>query len=529
MKDTKILIIVVVAVISGLLLIPTITGKEVSWFPSHKINLGLDLRGGMQIVLQVEVDKAVRDELGRIGQQELPDKLKEESVTLKKAYVSDTADKLIVEFNDENDRNKARTILEAQWKQFTIEDTRSAGGPALALGMQKEVIAGIRENALKQARQMIDNRINEFGVAEPEIYTSGGEQIIVRLPGVVDPGRAKQLIGRTAVLEFKLLTDKAICGPTKDELLRPYGGQPPEGYATYARVAKKSSSDESGYCLLRKTPDFAGSYLTDARMGFGQYQEPEVEFQFNQEGARKFGELTGANIGKQLAIVLDNQIYSAPVINSRISSRGQITGSFTPEDAQDLAIVLRAGALPVPVRIEEERTVGATLGEDSIHRGTVSFIVGGLAVVFFMALYYRTIGFSANLALVLNVAMVLGGMAALGATLTMPGIAGIILTVGMAVDANVIINERVREELRLGKSPPAAVRVGYDRALWTILDSHATGLIAAAFLYEFGTGPVKGFGVTLIIGLISSVFTAIVITRVIADRLAARSRDTLSI
>jgi preprotein translocase subunit SecD len=528
MKDQKILIIAVVSLLSIAALIPTITGWEAPWYPAHKINLGLDLQGGMHIVLQVDVNKAVADDLGRIGQADIPESLKEKNVTPTKAYVAPSGDRLIVEFANEGDRSTARSLFEASWKRFVVEDYSAGGVTGLSLTLHKEELQYIKENALKQARQMIDNRINEFGVREPEIYTSGGDQIIVRLPGVVDPGRAKKLIGRTAVLEFKLLTDKAAAAQTKEALLAPYNGQVPEGYAIYEKRGKGARGEESFY-LLRKTPDFSGAYIAGATVENDQYQGPAVGFTLNSDGATKFSALTAANIHKQLVILLDDQIYSAPVINSRIGARGQITGEFTRDEAQDLAIVLRAGALPVPVHIEEERTVGATLGEDSIRRGKVSFIVGGLAVVFFMALYYRKIGFSANLALVLNVGMVLGGMALFGATLTMPGIAGILLTVGMAVDANVIINERVREELRLGKSPPAAVRIGYDRALWTILDSHATGLLAAVVLYEFGTGPIKGFGVTLIIGLISSVFTAIVITRVIADRMAAHSRATLSI
>jgi len=256
--------------------------------------------------------------------------------------------------------------------------------------------------------------------------------------------------------------------------------------------------------------------------------KPVVTFAFDDEGAEIFADLTGKNIGKQLAVVLDDYVYSAPVIRSQIYRNGQIEG-VSEQEGKVLSIALRAGALPVPVMIGEERTVGATLGEDSIAKGVLSFIVGGAMVLVFMLIYYRKSGIAAVVALVLNIAMILAGLAMFGATLTLPGIAGIVLTIGMAVDANVIINERIREELRIGKTPAAAVRTGYQRATWTILDAQITTLVAAAVLYQFGTGPIKGFAVTLTIGLIASLFTGIIVTRVIIEHLAHRSRETLSI
>ncbi|NLH47502.1 MAG: protein translocase subunit SecD [Myxococcales bacterium] len=527
MKDYRILIILALTAVCIVFLIPTVTGFEAKWYPAQPINLGLDLQGGMHVVLHVDVEKAISDEYGHLAQSNIPEVFKDKNLAFEKAVVSSDGKKLTIQFAGENDRASAQQFLTAEWTRFKVTTEEAEGKPALALTLSDDEVKYLRDNALKQARETINNRVDEFNVREPEIYTQGKDQIVVRLPGVVDPGRAKKLIGRTAALEFKLVTGEATFAPTKEALLAKFNGKIPDGYDIYPN--KDSRTGQDAFYVMRKTPDLSGAYLTDARVGYDQYQNPAVDFTFNEEGAAKFAAITGANIDKQLAILLDGVVYSAPVIRSRISNRGQITGEFSREDALDLAIVLRAGALPVPVRIDEERTVGATLGTDSIHKGVISFIVGGIAVILFMAVYYRKIGFSADLALILNVLMILAGLSMFGATLTMPGIAGIILTIGMAVDANVIIDERVREELRNGKTPTAAVRTGYDRALWTILDSNITTLVAAVVLYQFGTGPIKGFAVTLTIGLISSVFTSIVVTRVIAERLAKTSKDYLSI
>jgi preprotein translocase subunit SecD len=390
-------------------------------------------------------------------------------------------------------------------------------------------IDAMKQNALQQAKETIQNRIDEFAVKEPEIYTEGSDRIIVRLPGVVDPTRAKALIGKTAVLEFKIVEQSGYFAPTREDLLTRAGGKIPDGFDIYS--TGDSSRGHTGYYMLKKIPEITGKELVDARRQLDEYQRPAVGFQFNSSAAKLFSEITSKNIHKQLAIVLDNKVMSAPTIQSRISSHGQITGDFTDQEARDLAIVLRSGSLPVPVEIEEERTVGPTLGQDSIRRGVVSFIVGSALVVFFMIIYYRRAGVIADLALVGNILMIMGVMALFGATLTLPGIAGIVLTIGMAVDANVIINERIREELRAGKTARAAVEAGYAKALWAILDSNITTAITGVVLYQFGTGPIKGFAVTLLIGLVSSVFTAVTGTRLIYDYIFDRKRDlkTLSI
>ena len=334
------------------------------------------------------------------------------------------------------------------------------------------------------------------------------------MPGVKDPGRAKSLIGRTALLEFKLVDEEH----SLEEALK---GNIPEGdeILNEVRVDRQSGRRSSSPLLLKSKTLLTGESLESATVQIGdRFGEPHVSIKFNSQGAADFERITGENVKKRLAIVLDGSVHSAPVIQERISGgNAQITGSFTMDEARDLAIVLRAGALPAPVSILEERTVGPSLGRDSIEQGIWSCLIGSLCVVLFMIIYYRLSGMVADLALILNIVLTLGTLAAFRATLTLPGIAGIVLGVGMAVDANVLICERIREELRLGKTPHAAVDAGYAKAFLTIFDSNLTTLIAAMFLFGFGTGPVKGFAVTLSIGLIASMFTAVFVTRIIYD------------
>jgi preprotein translocase subunit SecD len=522
-QDKRVWVIAVVFAVCIIWLIPTMTGWDPPWWPAQKINLGLDLQGGMHVVLAVDVDRAIRDEMIH-HVDTIKAVFKDRSLVYKDVHFDQARGALVIQFDDAASQAKVESYLKENWRDFDVKSS----GLALSLTMNKAYVTSVRSNALRQAKETISNRVDKFNVREPEIYTQGADQIVVRLPGEVDPERAKKLIGQTAALEFKLVNGKATRAATKEQLLAPFGGQEPAGYKVYPERGK-ASTDIVSYFLLREVPELSGAYLTDARAGYDQYQQPAVDFTFNSEGAQKFSTITAANIGKQLAIVLDNVVYSAPTIQSRIGARGQITGSFTRDEALDLSIVLRAGALPVPIRIDEERTVGATLGEDSIRAGVLSFAVGGLAVVFFMGFYYRKAGLAADLAIIVNVAMILAGLAMFGATLTLPGIAGVVLTVGVAVDANVIIDERVREECRLGKTPTAAVRIGYDRAFWTIFDSHITALIASAVLYEFGTGAIKGFAVALGIGLIASLFTSIIVTRVIIEQMAVHATDHLSI
>ncbi len=361
------------------------------------------------------------------------------------------------------------------------------------------------------AVEIIRNRVDQFGVGEPLIQRQGTEHILVQLPGVTDRERALKLIGQTALLEFKLVSDSPRL------LEQAVDGQIPPGY--------QLTEDEDGSPLLLETEGaLTGDILADAYVEPGELGLPEVSFRLSKEGAKAFGRLTGANVNRRLAIVLDGKVKSAPVIQSRITDAGRISGRFTREESHDLAIVLRAGALPAPITIEEERTVGPSLGKDSINAGLMAIAAGGLLIILFMLLYYQFAGLIAIVALALNLLLILGGLGYLHATLTLPGIAGMILTLGMAVDANVLIYERIREELQAGRPLSLAISAGYEKAFSAIFDSNITTLIAAFFLYWFGTGSIRGFATTLGIGIIASMFTAIFITRIIFEALLGMGR-----
>ncbi|MDD5449181.1 MAG: protein translocase subunit SecD [Candidatus Omnitrophica bacterium] len=370
-----------------------------------------------------------------------------------------------------------------------------------------------KEDATERALEIVRNRIDQFGVKEPMITRQGRDGLVVQLPGVTERQRAIDLIGKTALLEFKLVSDDL------EQLKQAREGNVPEGY--------ELKTDEKGNDLLvRKDASLIGDTLVDASVKFDQstFGEPYVGIKFNAKGGEIFSRVTGENVGKRLAIVLDGVVQSAPVIRERIPrGEAQITGNFTVAEANDLAIVLKAGALPAPIKIEEERTIGPLLGQDSIRSGVRAAAIGGMLVLLFMVIYYYAAGFIANIALALNILYILGFMGLFHATLTLPGIAGLILTMGMSVDANVLINERIREELKLGKSIRAAVAAGYHKAFSAIFDSNLTTIAAAILLFQFGTGPVKGFAVTLTWGIAASMFTAIVVTRVIFDFLLSRN------
>lgn len=370
-----------------------------------------------------------------------------------------------------------------------------------------------REGATDRALEIIRNRIDQFGVLEPSIQREGKDRIIVQLPGITDRERALELIGRTAHLEFRLVSDDV------DALKKALDGEEVEGYEL-----KRLGKDP---LLLQKDASLSGDTIVDATVEFSQrtFGEPYVSLTFNNKGARIFSDLTGENVNRRLAIVLDGKVQSAPVIREKIpSGSAQITGRFSVDEANDLAIVLRAGALPAPIIIMEERTVGPALGRDSVERGLKAIMIGGILVVVFMALYYLLTGLIADIALILNLVIITGVLSYFGATLTLPGIAGLLLTIGMAVDANVLIFERIREESRLGKAIRGAVKSGYSKAFWTILDSNVTTLITALILFQFGTGPVRGFATTLSIGILSSMFCALVVTRLVLDLLTRGGR-----
>jgi len=500
--------VIAVIITAVIYVIPTINP---SLWPHKKINLGLDLQGGMHLVLEVDTEKAVESTIERIS-QEMRSLLKKEHI---RPIALNRIDKnrISVELKGQKNIDEFEKLLDKEFENLRIL-SRSTQDEILTimLDLPEKESNQIKKMATEQALETIRNRIDQFGVSEPDIRRQGDKRILVQLPGIRDTERAKDLIGRTALLEFKLLDEThdlnaALQGnvPPGDEVL--YGiKEDPETH----RVIKTPY-------LIKKRTLLTGAHLTDAKVQIdSQYNEPYVSINFDKKGGRDFARITGANVKKRLAIVLDNKVYSAPVIQEKIEGgQARITGHFTTEEARDLAIALRAGALPAPVNILEERTVGPSLGTDSIRKGLISMCVGGILVILFMIIYYRLPGFVANIALVLNILFVLAVMASFHATLTLPGIAGIILTVGMAVDANVLIFERIREERRTGKTPRAYIDMGYGRAFRTILDANITTLITAIVLYSFGTGPIRGFGVTLFWGVICSFFTAIFVTRTI--------------
>jgi preprotein translocase subunit SecD len=500
-----------------LYLVPSLSKDLPPWWssflPREKIHLGLDLMGGMHLVLEVEAKKALESHLERVV-EDLKQDLREKKIRYfeLKRHGTEGVDLTLIR---KEDRRPFEEMADADYADFEIETgPHEEKGLVLRLVLNARAGNEVMKLAADQALETIRNRIDQFGVSEPDIRPQQDQRILIQLPGIKDPNRAMELIGKTALLEFKLVDEEnsleeALKGniPAGDEILYQVAVDPKEGRRTDVPY------------LLKKRTLLTGEYLTDARVQIdSQYSEPYVSLSFNARGARLFERITGENIEKKLAIVLDNHVYSAPVIRDKISGgRAQITGRFTMDEAKDLAIVLRAGALPAPVSILEERTVGPSLGRDSIEKGFKSMIIGGVVVIIFMIIYYGFSGVIANLALILNILFIMAGLASLKATLTLPGIAGIILTIGMAVDANVLIFERIREELRVGKPPRAAIEGGYAKALVTILDANVTTFIVALVLLQFGTGPVKGFAVTLGIGIVASFLTAVFVTRIIFD------------
>jgi preprotein translocase subunit SecD len=491
---------------------------SLSFLKGTKVSLGLDLQGGTHLILSVDVDQAVANSLD-VQADELRRELRKQGV--RSAKVERVDGTTMVATVPSADRDKLVEIIEDRFQNLKLDASETTDGNVVQrLVLRPEEIRAMKESAVDQSLETIRNRVDQFGVSEPVIQRQGDRDILVQLPGIQDPERAKQLIGKTAVLEFKLVREVNAEPFAK-------GTQPlPAGTEVLYESTKSASGErkKGEPLLLESTTLMTGDVISDARVQAGDLPNSRVvSLDLNARGARLFEEITGGNVKRRLAIILDDSIYSAPVIKERIpGGKAVISGSFTPDEARDLSIVLRTGALPAPVTIAEERTVGPTLGQDSINQGIRSFIVAGALVMIFMVVYYRFAGLLADLALIWNVLFMMALLAIFQATLTLPGIAGIVLTLGMAVDANVLINERIREELRLGKSARAAIEAGYDRALPAILDSNITTLFSGIILFQFGSGPIRGFAVTLCIGLVSHVFTAVIGTRLVWDYLLQR-------
>jgi preprotein translocase subunit SecD len=491
--------------------------------PRERINLGLDLQGGTHLVLGVEVDKYVATQTERAG-DDLRNALERRGIGVKRV-AREGLGAVVVELASPGNWNDALTVA-AEFGTFEVTQRDERAG-RFTLAMRERQVAQLRDDAVRQAVETIRNRVDQFGVAEPTITRQGEERILIQLPGVQDPERAKALIGKTALLEFRLLDEQT----SVEQALA--GRLPETSEVLYQRrVDRETKAERRQPYVVQKRTLLTGGELTRAEVQAdpnspGNWQ---VAIEFTATGTRIFGEITEANVGRHLAIILDGTLYSAPRINERIpGGRAVITGQFTVDEARDLAIVLRAGALPAPVAIMEERTVGPSLGADSIRRGLIAIMGSAACVLLFMLFYYRLSGLIADLALVLNLVILLACMSAFGATLTLPGIAGIALTIGMAVDTNVLIFERIREELRIGKTPRAAVDAGFHRALRAIIDTHLTVMVTAAILYNFGTGPVKGFAVSLFVGLAASLFTAYFFTRLLFDVLYGRRRKVAAV
>lgn len=494
--------------------------------PARGITLGLDLQGGIHLVFEVEGDKAVASATERIAQaaRSLLE-TKAIKAELRQAGLEITLAPAPLE---------ARKLVEDTYPELSVKETADGVVYSLKGGEIKD----IKAQAVDQALETIRNRIDQFGVAEPVIHRQGEDEIVVQLPGVKDPARAIEIIGKTARLEFKIVDDSSSVAAELPQSIFPeeeaaviaqFAGRiPADDEILFRRVVDKESGRTRKFPhLLKKQSLITGEFLTEARVAIDtRFNEPYVSIRFNPEGARLFEELTSKNVQKRLAIILDDTVYSAPVIRERIpGGSAQIEGSFSMEEAKDLAIVLKAGALKAPLKMLQNVTVGPSLGRDSIEAGKRAGIIASIIIILFMVFYYRLSGLIADFAVALNIILLLGAMASLNATLTLPGIAGIILAVGMAVDSNVLMFERMREELRAGKTPKAAVESGYKKAFWTIFDSHVTTLITSAVLFQFGTGPIKGFAVTLSLGVAINLFTALVGTKTIFDFIHMRRKE----
>lgn len=518
----RVTLILLFLLLSFFFLTPTLVSKLPDWwtgiFPKDKIHLGLDLQGGTHLVMEVETQKAVEGALDLIA-TDLEDSLNAQNTRFKRiARVG--ADRVQLLMYDTASAETVQTFVKKKYPELELMPPFDEGGFVnLQIRMNEKEGESRKDKAVQQALETIRNRIDQFGVSEPVIQREGIDHIVVQLPGIKDPKRAIELIGKTARLEFKLVDENVNAAaalpssiPEDDELLMEKKVDPATGAVTEIPL------------VVKKKAMITGDLLTDAQVRIdSQFNQPYVAIEFNSTGARLFDQVTAANVGKRFAIVLDNNIHSAPVIRERISGgSAQISGSFTDKEAADLAIVLRAGSLPAPVKIIQNVTVGPSLGQDSINKGLIAGLIGVSLVVIFMAIYYKLSGLVANMGMVLNIVFLMGALAALGATLTLPGIAAIVLLIGMSVDANVLIFERIREELRLGKTPKAGLDAGYDKAFLTIMDSHVTTLITAAVLFQFGTGPVKGFAVSLSLGIIINLFTSLVATRVVFDIILGR-------
>jgi protein-export membrane protein SecD len=501
----KVLLILGVCALGVLFSLPNLfTPAQLAWLPSFiprkQVSLGLDLRGGSYLLLEVDVVAAQNEQLNSTI-----DNVRDALRTAKIGYTDLNVQNgtIVFTIRDQDRIDDARTALSKIDQSLSVDITPSGAGK---MEFTAQATEQRRSQAVDQSIEIIRRRIDETGTKEPTIQRQGQNRILVELPGIDNPEHVKALLGKTAKLTFQLV-DQSV---SVEDARR---GRTPPGSEILPSEERAARAGQPPYYLLRKRVIVSGGMLVDAQATF-QNNEPVVSFRFDSAGAKRFGDATKENVGKPFAIVLDNKVISAPVIREPIlGGSGIISGSFTVQSASDLALLLRAGALPAPITILEERTVGPDLGADSIHAGAMASVIGVALVVIFMFLFYGLFGLFADIALIFNLCLMLAALSLLGATLTLPGIAGIALTMGMAVDANVLIYERIREEMRSGRTMLSSLEAGFTRAFGTILDSHVTTLVAGILLYWLGSGPVKGFAVTLSIGVLTSLFSAILVTR----------------
>lgn len=483
------------------LLSPESREKLPSFLPKQTVNLGLDLRGGSHLLLEMDFQSYLRDHLTNMR-----DGLRAELRKARIGYRSLNVAKDGINVSIRRDTVPAGTDLGKIFSAVDPDLSVEEKGDIVRLYYSERVKDAMQVKLLQQSIEIVDRRVNETGTREPIIQRQGTNRIVLQVPGLDDPAMLKVLLGKTAKMNFHLVNESAASST---------GSLPMGTRWAYEDAGSDDARGLGGRLPVYNEVALSGELLTGANASFAEGRAV-VEFQFNSLGARKFGEITQNNVGKRFAVLLDNKVITAPVIRSSIlGGRGIIEGNFTAQSANQLAILLRAGALPAPLKVVEERSVGPSLGQDSIEAGTKAAIIGTVLVIGFMVIFYGLFGAFASLALVANVAIILGTLSLMQATLTLPGIAGIVLTMGMAVDANVLIYERIRDEMRFGKSVIASIEYGFKNAFTTIFDSNLTTLFAAAFLFYFGSGPVKGFAVTLAIGILASMFTAVLFTRLI--------------
>ncbi len=542
----KIALLVFIVFIAGVILAPSVYEGTPKWISKYiapeGLNLGLDLQGGMHLVLKVDLDKAIENTLD-LAASDLKEGLAEKKITAVRTDSGDTR-KVVFTLPNTGVLETVQELVTEDFPNLDIDIQAEEGSfPRIILSLTSEEVDFINKNAVSQSLEIIRNRIDQFGVAEPVIIRQGTDEIVIQLPGVKEPKRALSLIGQTAQLEFKLLDEESALDPwqlisqaqssgkwnpgeSRKKLNLALQNQLPQGTEIYfeRRVDPQTGAETKTPLLIKSQVMMTGEMVKNAQVRVGgNFNEPYVSLDLTGRGGKIFGHVTEKNVGKRFGIILDEVVRSAPVIREKIlGGSAQITGNFTYEEATDLAIVLRVGALPAPVEIIQNLTVGASLGKDSIDKGLMAGLLGTVLVLVFMMIYYRLSGLIANFGLVINIFLLFGGLAALGATLTLPGIAGIILSIGMAVDANVLIFERMREEFAIGKSVKSGVEGGYDKAFWTIIDSQVTTLITSLALFLFGTGPIKGFAVTLSLGIVFNLVSTLFGTRLVYDVLHSK-------